>query len=73
MKTPILRVYEDSASQWRWKLQATNGRTIADSSEGYTRMADAVRAAEQLYTALPAARLVVPNTKAVHLQGTPTT
>ena len=28
-------VYEDSAEQWRWRLEHVNGNIIADSSEGY--------------------------------------
>lgn len=38
-------VYQDKAGEWRWKRVAANGEIIADSAEGYTRMADAERAA----------------------------
>jgi uncharacterized protein YegP (UPF0339 family) len=27
--------YEDSKSEWRWRLKASNGRILADSGEGY--------------------------------------
>lgn len=37
-------VYQDTAGQWRWRLLALNGRIVADSAEGYTRMRDAERA-----------------------------
>ena len=28
--------YQDQKDEWRWRLKASNGRTIADSGEGYT-------------------------------------
>lgn len=28
-------VYKDAAGQYRWRFKADNGRTIADSGEGY--------------------------------------
>ena len=33
-------IYRDSAGQYRWRLVATNGRTIADSGEGYVAKTD---------------------------------
>jgi uncharacterized protein len=39
-----LRTYKDKAGQWRWRLQARNGRVIADSGEGYTRKRDCQKA-----------------------------
>ena len=33
-------IYRDRAGEWRWYLQAANGRKIADSGEGYTNKAD---------------------------------
>jgi uncharacterized protein YegP (UPF0339 family) len=30
-------VYQDRAGEYRWRLVSSNGRTIADSGEGYTR------------------------------------
>lgn len=29
-------MYESSNGEWRWRLVAPNGRTIADSGEGYS-------------------------------------
>ena len=29
-------VYKDSAGEWRWRLKAANGNTLADSGEGYS-------------------------------------
>ena len=40
-------VYKDSRAEYRWRLVATNGRTIADSGEGYvskTGCTDAIAA-----------------------------
>lgn len=33
-------MYRDTATQWRWRLVAANGRTIADSGESYYNKAD---------------------------------
>lgn len=33
-------VYLDSASEYRWRLKASNGQIIATSGEGYKRKAD---------------------------------
>lgn len=35
-------------SQYRWHLKAKNGRLIADSGEGYTRMHDCQRAVQRV-------------------------
>ena len=32
--------YKDSSGEWRWSLQAANGKKIADSGEGYHNEAD---------------------------------
>lgn len=37
-------LYADSAGEWRWRLVAANGRTIADSGEGYSSKAHGDRA-----------------------------
>lgn len=36
--------YRDAEGGWRWTLYATNGKKIADSSEGYKRRVDCLRA-----------------------------
>lgn len=36
-------VYTDAAGNWRWRLVAANGRTIADSGEGYFNRPDCER------------------------------
>ncbi|RMX08133.1 DUF1508 domain-containing protein [Corticibacter populi] len=33
-------VYKDNASEWRWRYVATNGKTIAVSSESYNNLVD---------------------------------
>jgi len=35
-------LYRDTAGYWRWRYIASNGRTIADSGEGYFNKADAL-------------------------------
>jgi uncharacterized protein YegP (UPF0339 family) len=34
-------LYRDRAGEWRWRLVAANGKTVADSGEGYTTKANA--------------------------------
>ncbi len=33
-------IYKDVQGQWRWFLEAANGRKIADSGEGYYNQQD---------------------------------
>lgn len=37
-------LYVDARREWRWRLKATNGRTIADSGEGYINKQDCINA-----------------------------
>lgn len=46
-------VYQDKGGEWRWRLVAANGRTVATSGEGYTRKADALRAARAFLRGIP--------------------
>jgi uncharacterized protein YegP (UPF0339 family) len=32
--------YKDLNNQWRWRAIATNGKTVADSGEGYHNLED---------------------------------
>lgn len=34
--------YKDKREEWRWRLKAANGQTIAVSGEGYVNKADAL-------------------------------
>jgi hypothetical protein len=40
---PVFELYQDSASEWRWRLVASNGNIIADSAEGYASKQGAKR------------------------------
>lgn len=35
------KLYQDAQRFWRWRYVASNGRTIADSGEGYYNKSDA--------------------------------
>lgn len=35
-------LYKDRQNQWRWRYVSSNGRTIADSGEGYYNRIDAM-------------------------------
>lgn len=36
------KLYKDRVGQWRWRYVSSNGRTIADSAEGYYNKQDAI-------------------------------
>lgn len=37
-----VQIYTDHAGETRWRIRSDNGRTIADSGEGYTDVRDAI-------------------------------
>jgi uncharacterized protein YegP (UPF0339 family) len=37
------------SQRWRWRIRSTNGRTIAQSSEGYANHADLQRSIDLLW------------------------
>jgi uncharacterized protein YegP (UPF0339 family) len=37
---PSYWMYRDNRGEWRWRYDASNGRTIAVSSEGYVKRVD---------------------------------
>ena len=41
---PEFEIYEDDKGEFRWRLQDTNNKIIADSAEGYTRKDSALNA-----------------------------
>ena len=47
-RQPRFQVYRDRKGEWRWRLLAANGRTIADSGEGYAQKQGAQRAARMV-------------------------
>jgi len=44
MRQAKLEIYRDGRREWRWRLRASNGRIVADSSEGYRRRASVRKA-----------------------------
>lgn len=42
------RVYQDSSGEWRWRLRTANGRTVADSAEGYKTYSGCLRAVDRM-------------------------
>lgn len=40
---PVFELYQDRATEWRWRLLAPNGNIIADSAEGYASKQGAKR------------------------------
>jgi uncharacterized protein YegP (UPF0339 family) len=43
---PSYWLYKDTRGEWRWSYEASNGKTIAVSSEGYNKRSDAERSIE---------------------------
>jgi uncharacterized protein YegP (UPF0339 family) len=39
-----VRIYVDTAGEWRWKITTRNGKTIADGAEGYSSRSGIIRA-----------------------------
>ena len=48
MRKARFHFYQDRSGEWRWRLYAPNNRIVADSGEGYSRKADAKRAAKRV-------------------------
>lgn len=47
-----IRIYEDKAGEYRWRMVAPNGRIVADSAEGYTTHSGAKRAIKRVLALL---------------------
>lgn len=45
----VVRIFQDTAGEYRWTGLAGNGEPVADSSEGYTHHTDVLAAAESLF------------------------
>ena len=63
MRKAKLHFYRDAQGQWRWRLRASNGRILADSGEGYRRLASARHGAHLVRTFLSDAELAVEVTR----------
>lgn len=64
-RQPKLEFYQDRKNQWRWRAIALNGRIVADSAEGYHRLADCERGAGITAQAILAHRQL-PASDAIH-------
>ena len=51
-------VFQDNKGEYRWRLKASNGQTIATSGEGYTSRANCMNGIESVKTNAPAAEVV---------------
>ena len=40
----VFHIYRDTVSQYRWRLKAANGKTLANSGEGYHNRQDCIHA-----------------------------
>lgn len=55
---PQFELYQDRASEWRWRLVVSNGNIIADSGEGYSSKQGAKRGIWSVKSTAPDAQLV---------------
>jgi uncharacterized protein YegP (UPF0339 family) len=53
-KVEKIVVYKDDSGDWRWSAKAKNGKTVADSAEGYRNKSYAIKMARSLH---PSAKL----------------
>jgi uncharacterized protein YegP (UPF0339 family) len=51
-------VYKDKSGQYRWRLVASNGRTIAESGEGYSSKEACLDGIESVKKNAPEAQVV---------------
>lgn len=51
-------IYKDRTGEWRWSFRATNGKTIAVSSEGYNNLRDCEHSVTLIKTEAPSAPVV---------------
>ena len=52
----VYSVYSDSAGEWRWRLEGSDGRILAYGAESYPSQSEAVRAVGAVRTAFRKAR-----------------
>jgi len=50
-------IYKDKSGGFRWRLIHTNGKIIADSGEGYTTKANAIKGINSLKENVPSATI----------------
>jgi uncharacterized protein len=51
-------VYKDKGGQWRWRLLASNGKSIAESGEGYKEKKDCLDGIASVQKHAPGATIV---------------
>lgn len=47
-----LEIYRDTRRQWRWRVIAANGKTVADSAEAYVNRSHALEMTRKLFPTL---------------------
>lgn len=51
-------IYKDRKGEYRWTLEARNGKKIADSAEGYKRKAQVVKMVSKITVMVGVAKVV---------------
>jgi uncharacterized protein YegP (UPF0339 family) len=53
-------LFQSKNGEWRWRLKAANGRTIADSGEGYSSKSACMNGIDSVKENAPGAEVVEP-------------
>jgi len=53
-------VYKDKTKKWRWRLNAENGRIVADSGQGYSTKQSCLAAVKRVKTNSKSATITEP-------------
>lgn len=59
MKTGTATVYRGRDRLWYWRMVASNGRTVADGAEGYSRRRTALKAFLRVRATIATARVKI--------------
>jgi uncharacterized protein YegP (UPF0339 family) len=63
MRNYKIELYKDNINEWRFRIKASNGRTVADSGEGYKTKFFCNRNAKKLMEKLSNASVQIKETK----------
>ena len=59
MKKLKVTVYRDNGGDYRWRVQSSNGKIMADSGEGYGRKRDCLAALRSMAKRIVAGKIVL--------------
>jgi uncharacterized protein YegP (UPF0339 family) len=54
-----VQIYKDAAGEWRWRLVASNGQTVATSGEGYKNLSHCEEMVNSMWTRFGEADILI--------------